>query len=118
MIAKKTPNLRRSERAPVTPFEAKGELATDNGKHAEAVLIWNISDTGLCLWVTEKLRQGDEVDLRISHPSVLHMRCVVRWVRSIPDRSGFLLGLEATTNQAALARLYRSIVKQDERDAS
>jgi len=109
MTAKKSANNRRSSRAPVTPFEAKGELVTDDGAQSEAVLIWNISDTGLCLWATARFRQGDEVSLRISHPKTAEMRCVVRWVRSIPDRSGFLLGLEAITNRDALAALYNQV---------
>jgi PilZ domain len=117
MIGKKPSNNRRSTRSPVTPFEAKGELITDDGAHSDAVLIWNISDTGLCLWATAKFRQGDEVSVRISHPTAVEMRCVVRWVRSIPDRSGFLLGLEALTNQEALAELYDRVAGTSTRDA-
>ena len=106
---------RKSQRSIVTPFEIKGSVTSASGSQSEVVLIWNISDNGLCLWSVGKLKRGDQVQLRITHPWEIVMSCVVRWTRSIPDRSGFLIGLEALDHHERLAQLHQEITSQGRR---
>jgi len=103
---------RKSQRSMVTPFEIKGSVTDASGNQSEIVLIWNISDDGLCLWGLDKVKRGDQVQLRITHPWEIVMSCVVRWTRSIPDRSGFLIGLEALNHRERLAQLHKEITSQ------
>jgi hypothetical protein len=100
---------RRAPRSPVTPFEIKGEIIRGSDASGEAILIWNISDSGLCLWATEKYAPATEVTLKISHPWAYSLRSVIRWVRPVRDRTGFLLGIEVVDDKQALAEIHASI---------
>ena len=105
---------RKSPRSPVTPMDIKGHLLKANGKLIETTVVWNVSDTGLCVWITEKLKKGDLIAFQLTYPSELSVSCKICWVRSVPDRSGFLLGLESVDDGvtmravAALAQPQRA----------
>jgi hypothetical protein len=110
----KPSDVRRNARSQVAPFSIKGELTASNSRRSDAVLVWNISDEGLCLWATAKVRHGEHVQLSLSRPYAVAVSCVVRWCRAIPDGSGFLLGLEATDGLEDLALLHQTLASQSQ----
>ena len=105
---------RKSLRSPVTPLDIKGHLLKANGNLIQTTVVWNVSDTGLCVWIDEKLKKGDLLAFQLIYPSELSVACKICWVRSVPDRSGYLLGLESIDDGvtmravAALAQPQRS----------
>lgn len=105
----KMTNKRRASRSNVTPFEIKGVVVDGAGERSNVVLIWNISDTGLCAWTNNKFRHGDSVNVEVVLPWEANLPCVVRWCRAVPDHSGFLLGLESTEQNGELAKLHSAI---------
>jgi len=106
MLGKKTKST-RGVRSPVTPTEIKGTLGD-----AGLVLVWNVSDRGLCVWVTDKLKKGEVLRLKLTKPIAIEVECEVRWCREIPDRSGYLIGLETTDDHEAFAEIHRSVTQQ------
>lgn len=108
-LVKKKAGPERGVRSPVTPFEIKGRVKLPGGEDSEVVLIWNVSDQGMCVWLSDKLRAGSIVELEILRPWELRLQTEVRWCRSIPDRSGYLVGLLAIDHMEELAEIHRSI---------
>lgn len=100
---------RSSDRLPVSPQEIKGTLIDDEGGADRVALVWNISVQGLCLWVSHKHAQGEEVTLKVTKPWQGEIACVVRWCRTIPDKSGYLVGLESIDGNKALQELHQRI---------
>jgi hypothetical protein len=108
---------RRNTRSLVTPFEIQGHIgspgggakAADADDTGEALLIWNISDDGLCLWVASEFAAAALVDVTITKPWVMALRCEVRWCQAVPDRSGFLVGLMALDNLERLREIHTSV---------
>jgi hypothetical protein len=104
-------------RSLVTPFEIQGHIhsrgADDKAASAagdgDALLIWNISDDGLCLWVASEFPAGAHVEVTITKPWVMALRCEVRWCQSVPDRAGFLVGLMALDNLERLREIHASV---------
>ncbi|MCX6108737.1 MAG: PilZ domain-containing protein [Proteobacteria bacterium] len=111
MLAKKISG-RKSPRSPVTPLDIKGHLLKANGNLTQVVVVWNVSDTGLCLWVTEKFKSGDLIAFQLTHPAEVSIACKVRWVRTIPERSGYLLGLESVGDRASMRAVYALVLPQ------
>lgn len=111
MAQKKKNYSRASERLPVSTREISGRLLDENGNENAIALVWNISAQGLCLWVAGDHEQGQRVTLSITLPWKGTIQCVVRWTREIPDRSGYLIGLEALDNHEQLVELHRRITK-------
>jgi hypothetical protein len=109
MTARKQNNGRRAPRSHVTPFEIKGQLIYGDGNNSDTILIWNISDSGLCLWATEKFPAGAEIILKITHPWDYTLQSIVRWARPVKGRTGFLLGLEVLDDQTALAEIHKTV---------
>ncbi len=110
MVDRKT-YARASERLPVSPREIKGSVVNAEGEADQVALVWNISVQGLCLWVSHKHKQGEKVTLKVSVPWKGEVECFVRWSRLIPDRSGFLIGLEAVDGNDALKALHSRLTK-------
>jgi hypothetical protein len=110
-LVKKKAGPERSVRSPVTPFEIKGRVKLPGGEECEAVLIWNLSDQGMCVWLSDKLRAGSVVELEIIRPWDLSLSTEVRWCRSIPDRSGYIVGLLALDHLEELAEIHRAITR-------
>lgn len=107
--------FQRKERSVVTPFEIKGSV-TKNGEGAsKVVLIWNISDTGVCIWTDAPFKKGGNVALSITYPWTVNFNCEVRWCRTVPDRSGFILGLFATTNQEMLVSIHNELLEKQKK---
>lgn len=107
--------LDRKERSVVTPFEIKGFVSIDGEKHSDVVLIWNISDTGVCIWTDAPIKKGSAIALSISFPWTVSFDCEVRWSRTVPDRSGFILGLFATTNQNKLIEIHKELLEKQKK---
>lgn len=110
MVGKKK-YARASERLPVTPQEIKGSLVNREGDAEQVALVWNISVQGLCLWAVQKHKPGERVTLKVRSPWKGEIACVVRWSREIPDKSGYLLGLEAVEGGDALSSLHDRLTK-------
>lgn len=105
----------RKDRSVVTPFEIKGSVTTNGEKHCEVVLIWNISDSGLCIWTDAAFKKGGRVALSITFPWTVSFDCEVRWCRTVPDRSGYILGLHATSNQEKLVSIHKELVDRQKK---
>ncbi len=103
---------RASERLPVSPQEIRGSLVNHEGNADQVALVWNISVQGLCLWASRSYQQGEEVTLKVTVPWRGKISCLVRWVKPIPDKSGFLLGLETKDGNDALRGLHESLIKK------
>ena len=107
MLKPKTPYTRKSTRSEVTPSEVQGSIVDAKGRMSDVVLVWNVSDEGLCLWTTERFKRGEQVDVVISKPDEMKIRCDVRWCRAIPDKSGYLLGVQSGSDSIdALQQLH------------
>jgi hypothetical protein len=105
----------RKNRSAVTPFEVKGAISIDGDKKSSVALIWNISDTGLCIWSDSKLKKGGLVIFAIDHPWKTIFECEVIWTRSVPDRSGFILGLHVTKNVGGLIAIHKEVLKKQKK---
>lgn len=114
-MAEKKKFAQRHERSFVTPFEIKGSLIKDGTRHTEVLLIWNISDSGLCIWTESRFKKGEKVTLEISSPWQVSFNCEVRWSRAIPDRSGFIYGVFVLSNQKDLEKLHKELAKHQKR---
>lgn len=110
-MSAKSKRSRESERLPVSPREIQGTVVNDDGEADQVALVWNVSVQGLCLWVSQKYKANAKVTLRVSKPWKGEVSCTVRWCRAVPDRSGYLIGLETTTGDAKLTAFHASITK-------
>lgn len=110
-LVKKKAGPIRGVRSPVTPFEIKGRVALANGDVSETILIWNLSDQGMCVWLSDKVKGGEVVQLEIIRPWELVLKTEVRWCRAIPDRSGYLVGLLALDHIEELAEIHQAITR-------
>jgi len=106
---------RRTNRSVVTPFEVKGSLSIDGNKKSTVVLIWNISDSGLCIWSDSKLKKGEGVIFEIEHPWSETFECEVVWTRTVPVHSGYILGLRVSNNSDALAEIHKEILERQKK---
>ncbi len=105
----------RKNRSAVTPFEVKGSISVDGDKKSSVVLVWNISDTGLCIWSDGKFKKGGEVTFKIEHPWRAVFECEVMWTRSVPDRSGYILGLQVANDIEGLIAIHKEVVKKQKK---
>ena len=103
-------NPPRGVRSPVSPLELRGRILLPNGKTSEAVLIWNVSDFGLGIWVPEAIGDGTMVAIELSRPHDLNLRAEVRWCRAVPDQSGFLIGLAVADQVDQLRTIHAAIL--------
>jgi len=102
----------RNERSAVTPFEVKGSVSYDGDKKSTVVLVWNISDSGFCIWSDTKFKKSDEVVFKIEHPWLETFECEVKWTRSVPERSGFILGLHVKGDTKGVIEIHKEVVKK------
>lgn len=100
----------RGVRSPVTPLEVHGSLRTNNDVNAEPLLLWNVSDEGLCLWVTTRLKPKSRIEVSIDRPFVIELIGEVRWCRTIPEKSGYLVGIKINENSDLLAQMHAQLV--------
>ena len=105
----------RNNRSAVTPFEVKGSIFVDGDKKSSIVLVWNISDTGFCIWSDSRFKKGGDVTFKIDHPWKATFECEVKWTRSVPDRSGYILGLHVTNDTGALIEIHNEVVKKQKK---
>lgn len=114
-MAKSGSFSQRKNRSAVTPFEVKGSISIDGDKKSTVVLVWNISDTGVCIWSDTKFKKGGSVTFKIDHPWKATFACEVMWTRTVPDRSGCILGLHVTNDTAPLVEIHREVLKKQKK---
>jgi hypothetical protein len=99
----------RHERSFVTPFEIKGSMIKGGERYNEVLLIWNISDSGLCIWTESRFKKGENIILEITSPWQVSFDCEVRWSRTIPDRSGYVYGVCVNSSQKDLEKIHKEL---------
>src|SRR5688500_16598720 len=99
---------RLEERSLVTPTMIGGSTVALADGRTEPLVIWNVSDRGLCIWVKKQYKNGALITLALGIPVEQKVECEVRWIRPLPDERGFLLGLEATDGEV-LREVHRLV---------
>jgi hypothetical protein len=86
----------------------------------EPFIVFNISDTGLGLWVTSKCERGERVTVTIAKPLVLVLSCEVRWCREATSEdgqiSGYQVGLKVLDHLQRLEALHRNLAGNVQND--
>lgn len=108
--ADKKPNTARGIRSPVSPVELSGRITLPDGRGSEALLVWNVSDSGLGIWVSEALSSGTLIDIELKRPQIVRLRAEVRWCRALPSQPGYLVGL-AVSDQAEELSAIHAVIK-------
>ena len=102
---------RRSARSPIETFQVKGEIVIDGGRRANACLVWDVSDEGLCLWGEAKVKRGQKLFVTLTSPWPVAVACQVRWCREVPGGGGWLIGLQALGNVDDLSLLHQTLAR-------
>jgi hypothetical protein len=85
-----------------------GSTVELEGGGTEPLVIWNVSDRGLCIWVKKHYKNGTIITLSLGIPVEQKVECEVRWIKPLPDERGYLLGLEATSGDV-LREVHRLV---------
>jgi len=110
---KKSKHFRRQDiRSQVTPLEIKGLLTNVDTQGHTPLIIWDISDQGMRLWVTNKLKAGERIKVTIARPTVITLNCEVRWCRTSGDQPGFHVGVKVLDHISRLESLHRLIFEE------
>lgn len=99
---------RKGKRQKIVPQEIQGIVSRETAKDREPFLVWDISLEGLCIWVGQKLDEGETVTLSLGPPFSLAFKCRVRWCNNREVENGFRCGLEVLDHKERLAQLVSS----------
>jgi hypothetical protein len=109
-MAEKRGKTDRSEtRVQVVPTEIRGLIT--NGSEQQPFLIWDVSEKGIGLWVSEKLKIGQEVVLTVGQPYLLVVKCITKWCEAQTDNKGFRCGLKSIDKVKTFEALFKAFVE-------
>ena len=102
--------LRRAEpRSEVVTREVRGIASRNQGREQGPFILWDISDTGLRLWMPQKIRTGEVLKLTIAKPFVVLVMADVRWCKPVAEGTGFAVGVRVLDNLARLEALHQAL---------
>lgn len=109
--------LRRSDpRSEVVIVEIHGIAARHASREQGPFILWDISDTGLRLWMPTHVRTGEVLRLTIAKPFVVQISADVRWCKPLAAGEGFHVGVRALDNLQRLEALHRALARETELD--
>ena len=102
------PTNRAYIRAQVVPSEIRG-IATlpESGDHVP-FLVWDVSPTGLGLWMTQKVEIGAAVKVVVGQPYLLVLIGTVVWCDDVAEANGYRCGLQIDGKKDSLTALYEN----------
>lgn len=103
-------NDREQQRFQVVPVEIRGLLTDVKGEGQQPFLVWDISSSGIGIWVAEKLTQGERIVLTFGQPYVLVVQCEVMWVDP-HENHGFRCGLHVLEGEKEFVTLINLFQK-------
>lgn len=102
---------RKSIRAPVVPTQIKGLLTREGSNEAQLpFLVWDVSESGIGLWCSDELHNGDRVKVTVGQPYLLVIEGEVRWVEKGED-GGYRCGVDVKNPNRQLQSLYETFCK-------
>ncbi len=108
--------LRRIEpRSDAIVTEIHGICTRSIGHDQGPFILWDVSDSGLRLWLPMLVSTGEVLRLTIAKPFVLILNADVRWCRPTEDGQGFHVGVRALDNQQRLEALHKTLHLSDQR---
>lgn len=102
---------RNEQRVQVVPAEIRGLLSGKASADQQPFLIWDVSENGVGVWVSEALPEESEVVLTIGQPYLLVVRCVVKWCESQGEDQGFRCGLRSVEKKKVFSALLAAFLK-------
>ena len=97
-------------RAQVIPKEIRGLMTKKSEGAHKPFLIWDVSTTGLGLWVSEPLTVGEAVVLTIGQPFLSVMSGTVVWCEEMGSDQGFRCGVEIVDDIQPLNNLITAFM--------
>ena len=112
------PGERREARMQVMPQEIRGLLTQPDKQIQMPFLVWDISESGIGLWTSATLSEGNIVTLTLGQPYLSILECRVIWC-SDEGTQGIRMGLEATqeSSRQLMALIDELFSNQDDHDS-
>lgn len=102
--------LRRGDpRVEAAHAEIHGIATRNQGRDQGPFVVWDISSTGLRLWVPDHMGSGEHVRLTIAKPFIVMLSVDVVWCKAANDGSGYYIGVRVLDNFSRLEALSRNI---------
>jgi hypothetical protein len=97
---------RESDRAAVVIHEIRGLMTRPSGHGQFPFLVWDVSESGMGLWITQKVLPNEVVKITIGQPYLMVFEGVVKWVEKDIRDSGFRCGIAINEESHRLKTLY------------
>ena len=109
---------RAAIRREVVPVEIKGLLDADGGVHVP-FLIWDLSDTGLGIWVPSPIDRGIKVRMNVAVPRKCRLDGIVQWCEKSKDNfEGWRIGINIESGHDHVKALMEDIRKAKEKKSA
>jgi hypothetical protein len=107
---------RGEARAQVLPVEIKGLLTHADLGLQLPFLVWDVSESGMGIWLNQSLRVGSNVMVALSQPYLFVVECRAVWCQqNEPGR--YRIGLAVVENTKGFRALYNHIRDREEQAA-
>lgn len=114
-----TAPLRRAAlRSDVAVSTIQGLAVKSGEKDHRPFIIWDISDQGLRLWLSDHVKAGEIMRLTVAKPFVVILSCEIRWCKPCEDGQGYHVGVRVLDNYQRLEALHREAAAADQSPSS
>jgi len=110
MAAQRNKIDRSKVRAQVIPQELRGLATLKEEEGHRPFLVWDVSETGLGLWLAEPINVGESIVLAVGQPFMSVLVGKVVWCEPMSSEKGYRCGVEVTSDLEILSRLAGSFI--------
>lgn len=99
---------RIEHRVQVVPAEIRGLIS--QGSKQQPFLIWDVSESGVGVWVSEAIPKDEKVVITIGQPYLVVVNCEVIWAESLGPGQGHRCGLRSLDKSKAFDTMLQSLL--------
>ncbi len=99
---------RVEHRVQVVPAEIRGLIS--HGSAQQPFLIWDVSESGVGVWISNEIKKGEKVVITIGQPYLVVVNCEVIWAESLGQGQGHRCGLRSLDKSKAFDAMLQSLL--------
>lgn len=93
-------------RAQIVPTEIRGIVTTTAEQDHFPFLVWDVSPSGLGLWMSKRVAPGENVKVVVGQPYLLMLNATVVWCDEDATANGYRCGVQVEGKRHSLESLY------------